>query len=54
MRLVKQLVEKENTTEEIKAENQMRWAQKINNIRNIAIEIVNRNLIICHRCLGAA
>lgn len=40
-RLVKDLAEKENITEELKAENQMIWVQKVNNIRNRATEIVN-------------
>ena len=35
-RLVKQLAEKENVTEKLKAENQMLWVQEMNNIRNIA------------------
>ncbi len=33
-RLVEKLVEKENVTEKLKAENQMLWVQKMNNIRN--------------------
>ena len=44
-RLVKDLAEKENVTEELKAENQMLWVQKMNNIRNRATEIVNVELI---------
>ena len=44
-RLVKQLAEKENVTEKLKAENQMLWVQKINNIRNRAMEIDYTNLI---------
>lgn len=40
-RLVKQLAEKENVTEKLKAENQMLWVQKMNNIRSRATEIVN-------------
>jgi hypothetical protein len=43
--LVKQLAEKENVTEKLKAENQMLWVQKMNSIRNRAIEIVNADLI---------
>lgn len=45
LRLVKQLAEKENVTEKLNAENQMLWAQKMNNIRNRAMEIVNAELI---------
>lgn len=44
-RLVKQLAEKENVTEKLKAKNQMLWGQKMNNIRNRAMEIVNSELI---------
>ena len=45
LRLVKELAEKENVTEELKAENQMLWVQKMNNIRNRATEIVNAELV---------
>ena len=44
-RLVKQMVEHEGVSEALKAENQMLWVQKINNIRNRAMEIVYTNLI---------
>ena len=44
-RLVKQLAEKEGVTEALKAENQMLWVQKMNNLRNAAMEIVSSNLI---------
>lgn len=40
-RLVKDLAEKENVTEKLKAENAMLWVQRMNNIRNRATEIVN-------------
>lgn len=43
--LVKQLAEKENVTENLKAENQMLWVQRMNSIRNRALEIVNSELI---------
>lgn len=45
LRLVKQLAEKENVTEKLKAENQMEWVGRMNNIRNRATEIVNADLI---------
>ena len=45
LRLVKELAENENITEKLKAENQMLWVQKMNNIRNRATEIVNSELI---------
>ena len=44
-RLVKELAEKENVTEMLKAENQMLWVQRMNSIRNRATEIVNADLI---------
>lgn len=44
-RLVKQLAEKEGLTEVLKAENQMLWVQKMNNIHNAAMEVVSNDLI---------
>ena len=44
-RLVKQLSEKEGVTEALKAENQMLWVQRMNNIRSAAMEIVANDLI---------
>ena len=44
-RLVKQLAKKEDVTEQLKADNQMLWVQRMNNIRNRATEIVNTELI---------
>ena len=44
-RLVKQLAEKEGVTEQLKADNQMLWVRKMNNIRNQATEIVNQKII---------
>ena len=46
-RLVKQLSEKEGVTEDLKAENQMLWVQRMNNLRNTAAEIVSSELIYC-------
>ena len=45
LRLVNDLAEKENVTEELKATDMMLWVQKMNNIRNRATEIVNAELI---------
>ena len=45
-RLVDQLSEQEGITEQLKAENPMLWIQRKNNIRNRAMEIVNRELIL--------
>lgn len=44
-RLVKQFAEKEGVTEQLKADNQMLWVARMNNIRNRAMEIVNSELI---------
>lgn len=44
-RLVKDLAEKENVTENLKATDQMLWVRKMNNIRNRATEIVNTNIV---------
>ena len=45
LRLVKELAEKENVTEELKATDQMLWVKRMNNIRNRATEIVNAEII---------
>ncbi len=45
LRLVKELAEKENVTENLKATDQMAWVQRMNNIRNRATEIVNAEMI---------
>ena len=44
-RLVKDLAEKENVTEKLKATDQMEWVRKMNNIRAQATEIVNAELV---------
>ena len=44
-RLVKQIAEREGVTEQLKAENQMEWVGRMNNIRSRAAEIVNAELI---------
>ena len=46
-RLVKQLSEKEGVTEVLKAENQMLWVGRMNNIRSAAMESVANDLIYC-------
>ena len=45
--LVKQLVEQQGITEELKAENQLLWVQRMNNVQNVASEIVLNELIYC-------
>ena len=43
--LVKQMIEREDVTEKLKADNQMEWVARMNNIRSRATEIVNTDLI---------
>ena len=43
--LVKQLAEVEGVTEQLKAENAMHWVQKMNNIHNRVMQIINTELI---------
>ena len=45
LRLVNDLAEKENATEELKASDMMLWVQKMNNIRNRSTEKVNADII---------
>ncbi len=45
LRLVNELAEKENVTEELKATDMMLWVQKVNNISNRATEVVNVEVI---------
>ena len=44
-RLVKEMAAQEGVTEKLKAENQMAWIQRMNNIRERAMEIINQELI---------
>ena len=44
-RLVKQMAEREGVTEKLKADNQMEWVGRMNNIRNRVTETVNIELI---------
>ena len=45
LRLVKQIAEREGLTEQLKAENQLEWVGKMNNIRSRAVEIIDVELI---------
>ncbi len=45
-RIVEQMKEKEGVTEQLKAENQMLWVWKMNNIRMCAEEIVVREVLL--------
>lgn len=40
------MAEREGVTEQLKAQNQMEWVGRMNNIRNIAAEIINHELIL--------
>ena len=44
-RLVKEYAEKEGVTEQLKATDQMKWVQKMNNIRERVIEIVYSDVV---------
>lgn len=44
-RLVKEYAEKEGVTEQLKATDQMKWVQKMNNVRERATEIVNVDVV---------
>lgn len=44
-RLVKQMAEAEGVTEQLKADDQMEWVGRMNNIRSRAMEIVSNELI---------
>ena len=43
--LVKQLAAREGVTEQLKAQNQMLWVQRMNIIWDMVMEIVNHDLI---------
>ena len=45
VRLVKQMAEREGVTEQLKADSQMEWVARMNNIRSRATEIVNDDII---------
>ncbi len=45
-RLVKEMAAREGVTEKLKAEDQMAWVQRMNNIRNRAMELINQELIV--------
>ncbi len=44
-RLVEQMAEREGVTEQLKADSQMEWVSRMNNIRSRATEIVNYDII---------
>ena len=44
-RLVKQMAEREGVTEQLKADDQIEWVARMNNIRSRATKIVNHDII---------
>lgn len=44
LRLLTDFAEKENVSEELKSTDMMLWVQKMNNVRNRAMEIVNTEI----------
>ena len=44
-RLVKEYAEKEGITENLKATDQMKWVQKMNNIHSVSTEIILKEII---------
>ena len=45
--LVEQMAKQEGVTEQLKAQNQMLWVRRMNNIRARAEEIVREEIIYC-------
>ena len=45
LRLVEEMAESECITEQLKAENQIEWIQRMNNIKQRATEVINSELI---------
>ena len=43
--LTEQMAEREGVTEQLKAQDQMLWVQRMNNIRDRAMEVVDHDLI---------
>ena len=43
--LVRQMMERQGITEELKARDQMKWVRAVNGIRNMAEEIVLKELV---------
>ena len=43
--IINNLMEQENVTEELKAQNQLLWIQKVNNIKNRAEETILNNIV---------
>ncbi len=45
-RIIKELAEKENITEELKEKNHLEWARAMNNIKNRAEQIILKEIIL--------
>ncbi len=45
-RLVKEYADRQGVMEQLKAENQLLWIQKMNNIRACVWEVVTENIIL--------
>lgn len=43
--LVEQMAEQWGVTEELKMQDQMEWVRRMNNIKNVAEEVVQKNLL---------
>lgn len=43
--LINQMAEREGVTERLKADNQMKWVARMNNIKSRATEIMNHDII---------
>ena len=43
--IMKQLIKRENVTEKLKQENQLKWVGLMNNLKNLAEEIIFKELI---------
>lgn len=44
-KLVEQMAEQWGVTEELKMQDQMEWVRRMNNIKNVAEEVVLKNLL---------
>lgn len=44
-RLVKQTADREGVTEQLKADNQMKWVARMNNIRSRVVKFITENII---------
>lgn len=45
LRLVKEYAERQGVTEQFKANDQMKWIRKMNNVRNRVTEVVSKEII---------